>query len=337
MSQSAQRRVTIIDVAERAGVSKSLVSLVLNDSPLVRPDKRAAVQEAIAALNYRPNPAARALVEVRTRAIGVILNDLRNPWFLESLQGISNVLTENGLHLLLGEQRLGGATDQLVVDTFLDRNVDGLILAGSMPQTPALENAARSVPTVVLSSRNFSLPNVDVVANDDDAGSRLAVEHLIALGHTRIAHVAGDSGRVARLRELGYRAMMAAHGLEPVVLHAGNSERQGLEAARRLLSRTNTPTAIFAFNDLVAVGVLDAGVEMGLSMPSELSVVGYDNSYLAGIGHISLTSVDAAGREVGEAAAHALLRRIADPAREASEELFAPELIVRNSTVAAQG
>jgi DNA-binding LacI/PurR family transcriptional regulator len=325
-------RVTIVDVAARAGVSKSLVSLVLNDSPLVRPDKRAAVEQAIADLNYRPNAAARALVEVRTRAIGVILNDLRNPWFLESLRGISDVLTGQGLHVLLGEQRLGGEAEQLVVNTFLDRNVDGLILAGSMPQTAALEDAARRVPTAVLSSRNLSFERVDVVANDDEAGARMAVEYLIELGHTRIAHVAGDSGRVASLREQGYRDTMLAHGLKPEVARGGNSEAQGCAAARGLLGGVDRPSAIFAVNDLAAVGVMDAATELALSIPSDLSVVGYDNSYLAGIGHISLTSVDAAGYQVGEAVAKALLQRIADPALPATEQLFTPELVARNST-----
>ncbi len=329
-------RATIVDVAQQAGVSKSLVSLVLNDSPLVRPDKREAVLNAIEALDYRPNTAARALVQVRTRAIGVILDDLRNPWFLESLRGINDVLAENRLHMLLGEQRLGRTGGQSIVSTFLDRNVDGLILAGSMPQTADLEDAARKVPTVVLSSRNFSLPGVDVVANDDAAGAQLAVEHLISLGHRRIAHVAGDSGRVARLREEGYRSAMRAHGLRTTVLRSGNTEEQGHAAGLQLLRQADRPTAVFAVNDLAAVGVLDAAFELGLSIPGQLSVVGYDNSFLAGIGHINLTSVDAAGYGTGVAAAQALVRRVAAPDDPATETLLAPELIIRRSSAAPE-
>ncbi|MEO5780935.1 MULTISPECIES: LacI family DNA-binding transcriptional regulator [Arthrobacter] len=323
-------------MALQAGVSKSLVSLVLNDSPLVRPDKREAVLTAIEALDYRPNTAARALVQVRTRAVGVILDDLRNPWFLESLRGVNEVLAENGLHMLLGEQRLGKAGGQSIVSTFLDRNVDGLILAGSMPQTADLEDAARKVPTVVLSSRNFSLPGVDVVANDDEAGGRMAVEHLIALGHRRIAHVAGDSGRVARLREEGYRSTMRAHGLRPAVTRSGNTEEQGHASGMRLLRQADRPTAVFAVNDLAAVGVLDAAFELGLSIPGQLSVVGYDNSFLAGIGHINLTSVDAAGFGTGVAAGEALVRRIASPEAPGTETLLAPELVVRRSSAAPE-
>lgn len=327
-------RATIVDVALRAGVSKSLVSLVLNDSPLVRPDKREAVLTAIEALDYRPNTSARALVQVRTRAVGVILNDLRNPWFLESLRGINDVLVENGLHMLLGEQRLGRIGGQTIISTFLDRNVDGLILAGTMPQTADLEDAARKAPTVVLSSRNFSLPGVDVVANDDAVGARLAVEHLISLGHRRIAHVAGDSGRVARLREEGYTSTMRAHGLRPMVTRSGNTEEQGHASALQLLGQPNRPTAVFAVNDLAAVGVLDAAFDLGISIPGELSVVGYDNSYLAGIGLINLTSVDAAGYGTGLAAAQALVRRIAAPETPGTETLLAPELVIRGSSAA---
>lgn len=325
-------RVTIVDVALLAGVSKSLVSLVLNDSPLVRPDKREAVLTAIDTLDYRPNTAARSLVQVRTRAVGVVLNDLRNPWFLESLRGINDVLAENGLHMLLGEQRLGMAGGQSIVSMFLDRNMDGLILAGTMPQTADLENAAKKSPTVVLSSRNFSLPGVDVVANDDAAGARMAVEHLICLGHRKIAHVAGDSGHVARLRAEGYGATMRANGLRSVVERSGNTEEQGYASALRLLRRSDRPTAVFAVNDLSAVGVLDAAFELGISVPKQLSVVGYDNSYLTGIGHISLTSVDAAGYGTGIAAAQALVRRIATPEAPGTETLLAPELVVRRSS-----
>lgn len=332
MTQDRPSRATIVDVAKMAGVSKSLVSLVLNHSPLVRPAKREAVLTAIEALDYRPNTAARALVQVRTRAIGVILNDLRNPWFLESLRGINDVLAEHGLHMLLGEQRLGRTGGQSIVSTFLDRNVDGLILAGSMPQTADLEDAARKAPTVVLSSRNFSLPGIDVVANDDTMGARMAVEHLISLGHRRIAHVAGDSGHVARLREEGYISTMRAHGLRPAVTRSGNTEEQGHASALNLLKQADRPTAVFAVNDLAAVGVLDAAFELGISIPSELSVVGYDNSYLAGIGHISLTSVDAAGYGTGLAAARALVRRIGAPNTPGSETLLAPELVMRRSS-----
>jgi len=332
MASKRTGRATIVDVALHAGVSKSLVSLVLNESPLVRPDKREAVLTAIEALDYRPNTAARALVQVRTRAVGVILNDLRNPWFLESLRGINDVLSENGLHMLLGEQRMGQAGGKSIVSTFLDRNVDGLILAGTMPQTADLEDAARKAPTVVLSSRNFSLPGVDVVANDDAAGARLAVEHLISLGHRRIAHVAGDSGHVARLREEGYRTTMREHGLRPVVNRSGNTEEQGHASALQLLRLSDRPTAIFAVNDLAAVGVLDAAFELGIAVPRQLSVIGYDNSYLAGIGHISLTSVDAAGYGTGHAAAQALIRRIKIPSIPGTETLLAPDLVIRRSS-----
>lgn len=332
MAGKRPARVTIVDVASKAGVSKSLVSLVLNDSPLVRQDKREAVLTAIEVLDYRPNTAARALVQVRTRAVGVILNDLRNPWFLESLRGINDVLAENGLHLLLGEQRLGSAGGQSIVSMFLDRNVDGLIFAGTMPQTADLEDAASKVPTVILSSRNFSLPGVDVVSNDDVAGARMAVEHLISLGHRRIAHVAGDSGRVARLREEGYRTTMQTHGLRPTVKRSGNTEAQGHASGLGILRQLDRPTAVFAVNDLAAVGVLGAAFELGISTPKQLSVVGYDNSYLAGIGHISLTSVDAAGYETGTTAAGSLVRRIASPEAPGTETLLTPELVVRRSS-----
>ena len=181
-------------------MSKSLVSLVLRGSPHVSPAKRAAVQQAMDELGYRPNAIARQLTEQRTHMIGVLLNDLRNPWFVDCLEGLTSVLHEHGTCALLADGPVGPADRRIAAAGFLEMRVDGLVLVGAMSSTPAIAEAAATVPTVVAAGRDIVLPRVDVIANDDWIGTALAVEHLIGLGHRRIAHLAGTLGAVAELR-----------------------------------------------------------------------------------------------------------------------------------------
>ena len=324
---------TIRDVAQRAGVSKSLVSLVLRGSPNVSAERRAAVAEAMRVLGYRPNGIARSLASRRTNAIGVLIDDLRNGWHSDLIDGLNSVLATRGQHVLLGDHRLDRRAEEGVTRAFVDLRVDGLVLAGSMLPSEALERAARQVPTVVAASRGFPIGGVDTVADEDEQGGRLATQHLLDLGHRHIAHVSGI-GEVGRLRALGYRQAMADAGLgEQAVLEPGDTtEEGGYRAAVRLLGRTPRPTAIFAYNDVTAVGVLDAALERGIHVPGDLSIVGYDNSHMARMRHLFLTTVDPVSYEVGRRAAETLLMRIEDPRRSAVEVLLEPRLVGRTST-----
>jgi len=325
---------TIRDVAERAGVSKSLVSLVLRGAPQVSAGRRADVLAAIEELGYRPNGSARSLTERRTRTVGVLLNDLRNPWFVDLLEGLNSRLHERGLRMLLGDGRLDRRVDEALTQAFLEMRVDGLVLVGTQPESAAITEAAGILPTVVAGSRDPALSNVDVVANDDSRGTELAVDHLVSLGHRRIAHIAGSLGTVAALRGQGYLDTMRGHGLTGRIEACDMTEYGGYRAAVRLLSASadERPTAIFAVNDIAGVGALSAADELGIAVPERLSVVGYDNTYLAQLRHLSLTSVDNASYEVGRQAAKALLARMAEPGRPASVELIQPTLRVRGSS-----
>jgi DNA-binding LacI/PurR family transcriptional regulator len=335
MAQTPGRAPTIRDVAERAGVSKSLVSLVLRGSEQVRENKRQAVLAAVEELGYRPNAAARSLSERRTRTIGVLLNDLRNPWFVDLLDGLGSVAHAQGLHVLLadgqGARRLG---DDLT-RTFVDLRVDGLVAVGTLPDTAALSAAAERIPTVVAGTREPVLPHGDIIANDDELGARLATEHLIGLGHRRIAHIAGQ-GAVAGLRHRSFQATMREHGLsDSARAEQGDlTEEGGYRAAVRLLSvpAPERPTAVFAFNDIAAIGALSAAEEMGLSVPGDLSLIGYDNTYLSRLRHLWLTTIDNAGHDVGRRAAQHLLNRIADPTRPPRLDLTPPALEHRGTT-----
>jgi DNA-binding LacI/PurR family transcriptional regulator len=329
---SSPRPPTIRQVAARAGVSKSLVSLVLQGSTKVSEAKRSAVLLAIDELGYRPNVAARNLSGHRTNTVGVLLNDLRNPWFVDCLDGIASVLHHNGLRMFLADAQLDRALGDSLTKGFLEFRIDGLVIVGTVQPSAALEEAAAAVPTVVAASRDITLPRVDVVANDDVVGTRLAVAHLISLGHRRIAHLSGTSGEVARLRHDTFVDVMTEAGLAPRVERTDMTEEGGYRAGVRLLAGGDKPTAVFAVNDVSCIGMLSAADELGIAVPQQLSLVGYDNTYLAGIRHIGLTTVDNASHEVGRRAADALVRRIAAPTRPEVLQLIVPQLQVREST-----
>ncbi|MFD8235396.1 LacI family DNA-binding transcriptional regulator [Streptomyces sp. NPDC059696] len=329
---------TIRDVAERAGVSKSLVSLVLRGSDQVRPEKRDAVLRAAGELGYRPNAAARSLSERRTRTVGVLLNDLRNPWFVDLLDGLNSLLHAGGLRMLLADARLNRRTGQDPADPLLDLRVDGLVVVGTLPDPAALEDAAGRIPVVLAGSREPAPPGVDVVAGDDERGARLVTEHLIGLGHHRIAHIAGY-GAVGELRRRSFEATMRRHGLadEALVEPSDMTEEGGYRTTVRLLSRPDRPTAVFAVNDIAAIGALSAAGELGLRVPHELSVVGYDNTSIARLRHVWLTTVDNSSHEVGRRAARCLLERFEDAGLPGRVRLASPTLEIRGTTAPAPG
>ncbi|WP_128437037.1 LacI family DNA-binding transcriptional regulator [Streptomyces cyaneus] len=324
---------TIRDVADRAGVSKSLVSLVLRGSDQVRPEKRDAVLRAVRELGYRPNAAARSLSEQRTRTVGVLLNDLRNPWFVDMLDGLNSLLHDNGLHMLLADARLNRRTGQDPTGPFLDLRVDGLVVVGTLPDPAALEAVAARIPVVVAGAREPVPSGVDVVAGDDERGARLVAEHLIGLGHRRIAHIAGY-GAVGELRRRSFEAAMREHGLgdEAVVEPSDMTEEGGYRTTVRLLSRPERPTAVFAVNDIAAVGALSAAEELGLRVPRDLSIVGYDNTSIARLRHVWLTTVDNTSHEVGRRAARCLLERFEGTGGQGRVQLATPTLEIRGST-----
>src|SRR5579859_976181 len=330
------RKPTLETVAARAGVSKSLVSLVLRNSPKVSATSREAVMRAVAELGYRPNAAARLLAERRSHTIGVLLNDLRQPWFADMLDGLTPALHAGGKHILLGDGRIDRMLDETLTWSFIDLGVDGLVLAGSIPMSQAIIDAASQIPTVAVGGRGLDegLPRADVLANDNHLGGTLAVRHLIEFGHTRIAHIHGLPSVAGRLRMEGYEDTMRAAGLgDHVQIDAGDmSEEGGYRATVRLMSQSVRPTAIFAANDLTCVGALSAAAALGIRVPAELSLVGFDNSVFARLRALWLTSVDATALEMGQQAARKLLTRIDHPDAPGETILLPPRLEARGSS-----
>jgi DNA-binding LacI/PurR family transcriptional regulator len=337
--ESNGRRPTIRDVAERAGVSKSLVSLVMRGEPMVRDDKRRRVQQAADELGYRMNLAARSLSNTRSRTIGVLVADLRNPLLVDVVERAGQVFEDEGLSTLLISAVLparptsGPRIDSRAIGALKDLRVEAMLVVGSVPDRKALAEVLGDMPVVVAAAGAEGL-GADVVRNDDHLGMRLVVDYLVAGGHTAIAHLGGLGGAVADERVAGYCSAMAHHGLEAeiVVAESGFTEDAGYRGAARLLRGGRPVTAIAAVNDLAAVGAMSAIADAGLRVPGDVVVTGYDDTFVSAIRQVSLTSVNPDSSGIGTQAALCVLRRIDDPGRPAEEQLLPPRLVTRSSS-----
>ncbi|MEV0173154.1 LacI family DNA-binding transcriptional regulator [Streptomyces sp. NPDC050803] len=336
---AAPRRVTIVDVARHAQVSTTAVSKVLRNAYGASPEMRAKVRRAIDELGYRPLAAARGL-RGRTYTIGVMLPDIRNPFFPEILDGITGRLADTDYQVLLGPGCNGEKEEARVTEALIDRGMDGLVLVAPVSPRSHLDRVASLVPTVVV-GRHGTSPAYDTVADDDMTGASLVVRHLAGLGHRRIAHIEHHETDPTRIAEMpnaqradGYREAMRDLGLDEEIDVVSTSYTQdgGYRGMKELLARADRPTAVFAGADIVAMGVLEAIAEAGLSVPGDLSVAGYDNTTFAALGPISLTSVDQAGREMGRNAARLLLERIEDRNKPSVQVKLSPTLVPRRTT-----
>lgn len=323
---------TIHDVAQRAGVSKSLVSLVMREAPNVSDAKRAAVKKAALEIGYRPNAAAKNLVRGRSFVIGVSVSDLHNPFFADVVDGIDGAAGHLEYRTLIVSGFCSPKREALSIDTLLQLRVDGIILVGTTMKTGDIEAAARVAPSVLV-SRPTKLGNVDSINANDRKGAEMAVDHLVGLGHTRIAHIHGGNGAGARQRLVGYEAAMKRHKLGSNIASAQGdfTEAGGHEAMNTLLSARKKPTAVFAANDFSALGALAAAQGRGIEVPKQLSIIGYDNTPLSQLSRIGLTSIDQPRQLLASEAVRLLLERI-DGRSKAVHLVVPPSLVERTTT-----
>ncbi|MGO9659965.1 MAG: LacI family DNA-binding transcriptional regulator [Acidimicrobiales bacterium] len=322
---------TLEDVAREAGVSRALVSLVMRQKPQVSEERRARVLAAATRLGYRPNAMARSLASRRSNTVGVLLNDLHNPFFAEITDGIEQVARHRGYRILLSTGGRSRAREEAALEAFLESRVDGLVLVSTVLTEAQISQAARLTP-VTLVSRTSKLPSVDSVLTDDVHGAELAVAYLIELGHRRIAHIDGGRNPGSQPRRRGYERAMDAAGLKRMVVPGDFSESSGAEAVGRLLALAELPTAVLTSNDMAAAGAMDRLTEAGFSVPADISVVGYDNTSLAQMRQVNLTTVNQPRVEMGRLAMQAVLERIEGSRTQAVSHVTTPTLVIRRST-----
>ncbi|MEK9663690.1 MAG: LacI family DNA-binding transcriptional regulator [Candidatus Nanopelagicales bacterium] len=328
-TEPTRRRPTLHDVAARAGVSKSLVSLALRNSPKVSPASRAAILTAAEELGYRPNRTASSLVQQRTHTIGVHILDLHNPVFAEILDGVHEAARQHEYSTLLVTGNADRQTEKREITRLLESRVEGLILIAHRLSDEDVADIAAEVPTVVVTWPIEGIAQLDSVSGDDALGMRLGVDHLVALGHQRITHLSGGDNRIAHARQAGYEAAMAAHGLAPRIVSGGFTEAAGYAAAREAVGPPR-PTALVVANDLAAIGALAAMRELGVNVPGDISIVGYDGMRL--LESLDVTTVTQPLADMGRQAANLLIERINQPGRPSVHSRVATGLVPRGSS-----
>ena len=331
--------VTLRDVAALAGVHPATASRALNLETrlLVREDTARRVLEAAQSLGYSPNPVARSLRTRRSHTVGVLIPDLNNPLFPPIVRGIEDRLAAAGYVALIANTDGDDERERVVFDQLRARHVDGFVLATAHLGSSLLADSVRAELPVVLMNRlaeDHSLPSVSV---DNEQGMRMAVSHLVELGHRRIAHIAGPQDLSTGLsRQRGFITAMRTHGLaaEPgrTVVAKAFTVEEGLRCCRLLLERGPDCTAIAAGNDMLAVGCYAALEEAGLRCPEDISVVGFNDMPFIDRLRPALTTIRFPHYQVGTEAAQMLLERIAGETGPVKVLFLAPELVVRGST-----
>jgi DNA-binding LacI/PurR family transcriptional regulator len=325
--------VTLLEVADRAGVSRSLASLVIRGDPGPSAASRDAVLRAAEELGYRPDPAARLLREHRSRLLGVMF-DPGDPFHADLLEALYPAADDVGYEVVLGA-RVPTHSGQRAVEGLIRSRCEGLILLGAEAAEAAeaeLRALGGRLPVTVVGRRGATA-GIDGVRAADRRGGAAAVDLLVGLGHRRIRHVDGGRHPGAAERRTGYRAAMRRHGLVPDVVPGDQTEESGVRAARALIDGNEQVTAVFAANDRCAVGVLDTLRRRGVDVPGEISVIGFDDSRLARLTHNDLTTVAQDPGLMARLAVEAVVGRL-----EGSDDgpphdvLLTPHLVERGTT-----
>ncbi|MGR7027419.1 LacI family DNA-binding transcriptional regulator [Geodermatophilus sp. URMC 62] len=322
------RRPTLADVAARAGVSTALVSIVMRDVPGASTATRERVRRAADEIGYRPDTRARLLRSSRSRLLGVVFG-VQHAFHGDLLAGLYDAAEEAGYELALSAVTPGRG-EQRAVDSLLRDRCEALVLLGPQTPTAALSDLAARLPVVVV-ARPVRSSTVDVVRTADDEGLRLAVDHLVGLGHRDVVHVDGGRAPGAAERRRGYREAVHRHGLDARIVAGGPTEDDGAAAARALLAGP-LPSAVAVFNDRCAVGVLDVLRRAGRAVPGEVSVAGFDDSRLARLSAVDLTSVAQDVERLSTLAVQRALARLDGVPAGQRELVVPPRLVVRSTT-----
>lgn len=335
VNTARRRRPTMADVAERAGVSRTLVSFILDGKPGASDETRQRVLAIAEEIGYRPDSAARLLAQGRSRTLGV-MTDIRQLFQAEVVTAIYPAAERLGYEVLLSAN-LPGRTEEAVVDSLLSHRCGALLLLGPHAPRSELLRVAERVPVVVACRRLAGLePDIPLatVRTNDARGIRQAIDYLVGLGHRRIHHVDGGTDPGSADRSRAYRSAMRAHGLtdEITVIAGAHNEEAGAAAARTMLTAPELPTAVLAGNDRCALGILDVFTRSGISVPEHVSLVGYDDTRLSDNPRIDLTTIHQDAPDIARRSVELAIEMLVDGQARSNDVVLEPTLVVRGTT-----
>ena len=336
-----KKSVTLNNVARYAGVSPKTVSNVIHDWPYVREETREKVQEAIKAVGYRPNRMARSLITGQSKTIGVIIQDISNPFFGPAIKGCEDILFENNYSFFLCDTNESAERERYYLDLLISRAVDAVIIWGTRighDELKTLIGDELPLLTVEFGEKPISAHHI-IVNVDNIGGAKFATEHLIAQGYRKIAHLASSQGRLTcQWRLMGYQQALEASGrdLIPQLIQQGKpSTRGGYRAALKLLTEY-TPDAIFCYNDLMAIGAILAAEHLEMNVPDDVAVVGFDDILMAAMIAPPLTTMRIPQYELGRLTGELIMESLKDQEPETKSILYPVELQIRGSSGAEE-
>lgn len=332
--------ITIDDVARMANVSKATVSAVLNNKSTVSEQTRLKVLRVIKKLNFRPNQLARSLSIRKTKSIGLLIKEIDNPYFAKIMKGVFDTCSKLSYTVLLGSSELSPKQEIKNVETFVNQRVDGLIISplqgDDVDLTYISDIMGKKYPLVMLGRlKNFSTNSIDI---NNVESSFEAVSYLIKLGHKNIAYFAGPSYSIHSFERLeGYQNALIKNNIpikKKYIMQVGSHIKNGYESGKQLFSKfkENSPTGVFCYNDLVAIGLINSLMELKIKVPQQVSVIGFDDINFCGSFKIPLTTIRVPAYEIGETAANLLIKQINNPSVLLKEKkILQTKLIKRDS------
>lgn len=330
------KRATIEDVARAAGVSRQTVSRAINNKGEISPATRSRVLAAVEAMSYRPNRLAQGMVTQRTQTIGLVVGDITNPFFPEVARGVQDFAKQHEYSVVVGNTDENAAGEIQILHSFAAHLVDGIVLFAYNLNESELRQFANQFHPIVLVNRQFQHPNISSLMVRNEEAARQVANFLVEQGHTAIGMIAHKSTRVTEFRRVaGFQQGLLAHGLSgaanQLVLNASTLEG-GYQAAQELLTRWPTITAIFAYNDVMALGAVRACRDLGRRVPEDCSIIGFDDISLAAMTTPALSTVAVDKYAIGYLAAERLFAMLDKPQQQFEPIYLDTSLVIREST-----